>query len=116
MAAPVTVFLAPGVFGAGCQLFDANGAPLNAGQILTYLAGTTTAAATYTGPGLTQAANANPIILGPDGRPPQEIWIPQGTAMKFIVQNSLGAQVGPTYDNLTGVNDASVAFSEWLSL
>jgi hypothetical protein len=111
----VTVFLAPGAFGAGGQFFDQNGNPLALGQIATYLAGTTTPAATYTGPGLTQAANANPIILNPDGRPPQEIWIPQGVAMKFTVADALGSVIG-TYDNLTGVNDATQSVSEWVAL
>ena len=113
----VTVFLAPGAFGAGGQFLDQNGAPLSLGQIATYLAGTTTPAATYTSPGLTQAANANPILLNPDGRPPQEIWIPQGVAMKFTVADALGTIIA-TYDNLSGVNDPSAqgAASEWVSL
>src|SRR5882762_4394051 len=114
--AAVTVFLAPGPFGAVGQFSDGNGNPLSLGQINTYLAGTTTPAATYTGPGLTQAQNSNPIILGPDGRPPQEIWIQQGVAMKFIVADALGSQVGPTYDNLSGINDTTSTVSEWISL
>jgi hypothetical protein len=117
MAAPVTVFLAPGQFGASGQFFDSAGNPLALGQIFTYLAGTTTPAVTYTGPGLTQAANANPLILSPDGRPQQEIWIPQGVSMKFIVTDSLGSQVGLTWDNLSGVNDSSLqTASEWVPL
>src|SRR6266853_3017018 len=115
--AAVTVFLAPGPFGAGGQFSDGNGNPLSLGQITTYLAGTTTPAATYTGPGATQQQNSNPIILGPDGRPPQEIWIPAGVAMKFIVTDALNSPVGPTYDNLSGINDPTFqAASEWIPL
>lgn len=109
------VFLAPGQFGAGGQFFDANGRPLAGGQISTYLAGTSTPAPTYTSSAGT-IQNANPIILNPDGRPPQEIWIPQGVAMKFILTDALSSPVGGPYDNLSGVNDASQTASEWVAL
>ena len=60
--------------GNGFQFFDSNGAPLNAGKIYTYQAGSSTPLATYTdNAGL--VANTNPIILGTDGRPPSEIWL-----------------------------------------
>ena len=52
---------------------DANGNPVSGGKILTYLAGTTTAAATYTS--ITGATpQANPIILNSLGLPASPIW------------------------------------------
>jgi len=57
----MAVNLAP--IGNGFQFFTNNGAPLNAGKIYTYQAGSSTPLATYTSnTGL--VANANPIILG----------------------------------------------------
>jgi hypothetical protein len=108
------VFLAPGVFGAGGQFMDQNGVPLALGQITTYLAGTSTPAATFTTSAGT-IANANPIILNPDGRPPQEIWFQAGVAMKLVLADALGSIIA-TYDNLTGMNDLAFAQSEWVAL
>jgi len=52
--------------GNGFQFFDNNGAPLNAGKIYTYQAGSSTPLTTYTdNAGL--VANTNPIILGTSG-------------------------------------------------
>lgn len=60
--------------GNGFQFFTTTGTPLNGGFIFTYQAGSTTALATYTTSAGT-TANQNPIQLGTDGRPPQEIWL-----------------------------------------
>lgn len=52
------------------RAFDANGAPLNAGQVFTYIAGTTTPLAsypTYTNALAGTSANANPVILDANG-------------------------------------------------
>ena len=60
--------------GNGFQFFSTTGIPLAGGFLYTYSAGTSTPAATYTT--LTgNIANTNPIVLGTDGRPPQEIWL-----------------------------------------
>ena len=102
----MSVLLAP--IGNGFQFFDANGNPLNGGFIYTYLAGSTTPATTYT-TNTGTIANTNPIQLGTDGRPPQEIWLTSGTSYKFVLTDNSYVTIG-TYDNLYGiVNAAPVA-------
>jgi hypothetical protein len=87
--------------GNGFQFFDNNGAPLNAGKIYTYQAGSSTPLTTYTdNAGLT--ANTNPIILGTSGRPPNEIWLTDGVFYKFILKDSSDVTI-QTYDNLYGI-------------
>jgi len=87
--------------GNGFQFFDNNGAPLNAGKIYTYQAGSSTPLATYTdNAGL--IANTNPIILGTSGRPPNEIWLTDGFFYKFILKDSSDVTI-QTYDNLYGI-------------
>lgn len=97
----MAVFLSP--IGNGFQFLDSNGKPLNAGLLNTYAAGTTTPTATFT-TSAGNVQNANPIVLGVDGRPPQEIWLTGGTAYKFVLTDSLSNLLG-TYDNLKGIND-----------
>lgn len=99
-----TVFLAPGVFGAGGQFFDANGVPLNAGRIATFAAGTTTPQATYT-TGAGTIPNGNPIILNSDGRPPQEMWLIAASGYDVQVVDSVSNLVGGPYNSLYGIND-----------
>ena len=83
------------------QNFGIDGLPLNAGQLFTYQAGTSTPQATYT-TNAGNVANSNPIVLGADGRPPFEIWLVQGQAYKFVLQTALGIQINPVFDNITG--------------
>ena len=89
--------------GVGGQLFDNNGNPLDGGTINTYLAGTTTNAATYT----TSAGNiahSNPIVLDGAGRIPSgEIWLTFNISYKFVVKDSGGSLIG-TFDNIGGVS------------
>jgi len=93
-----TVNLAP--IGNGFQFFNANGQPLNSGLIYTYQAGSSTPFTTYTDKnGL--IANPNPIVLGTDGRPPNEIWLLDGYFYKFILKDANNNTIG-TYDNLYG--------------
>ena len=83
--------------GAGSQFFDNSGVPLAGGLIYTYLAGTTTPLVSYTSStGLT--AHPNPIVLDSAGRI-NEIWIPEGTNSKFVLQTSTNVPIG-TYDSL----------------
>jgi hypothetical protein len=90
--------------GAGAQFFDNNGVPLAGGLIYTYLAGTSTPAATYTSStGL--IAHANPIVLNAAGRiVTGEVWLTTGVEYKFVVQTSLFVQIG-SYDNIPSIND-----------
>jgi len=95
----MAVNLAP--IGNGFQFFTNNGAPLNAGKIYTYQAGSSTPLATYTtNSGL--VANTNPIILGTDGRPANQIWLTDGFFYKFILKDSDDVTI-QTYDNLYGI-------------
>jgi len=97
------------------QFFTDQGVVLAGGLLYTYLAGTTTPAQTYTTAGLS-VANPNPIVLDSAGRPPQEIWLQQGTAYKFVVHDSTDSPVSvATFDNISGINDVSnlQSVSEW---
>lgn len=93
-----TVSLSP-IFN-GWQGFTPAGLPLTLGQIYTYQAGTNTPALTYT-TSAGNVANSTPIALDAGGRPPQEIWLDDSLAYKFVLQDSLGNTLG-TYDNITG--------------
>jgi len=107
--------------GAGAQFFDSNGVPLAGGLLYTYQAGSTTQQATYTTSSAT-VQNSNPIVLGSDGRTPQEIWLLNGYSYKFVLQNASGSTIG-TYDNIPYnssnaaiINDASsIAFEQGTS-
>src|ERR1700682_4558632 len=99
-----TVYLSP--VGNGQVFLAANALPANAGLINTYAAGTTTPTATYTTSAGT-IQNANPIVLSAAGLATNEIWLISGQSYKFVVNDSLGTQIGPVYDNLSGINDPS---------
>jgi len=106
----MTVFLSP-LAGAGAQFFDGSGAPLAGGKIFTYTAGTTTPEATYTSiSGSTP--NTNPIILNAEGRTANQIWLSDGVSYKFVLTTSANVQIG-TYDDLSGINDLTVAGVAW---
>ncbi len=100
-----TVYLAP--IANGQVFLAANALPANGGFINTYYAGTTTPADTYTtSAGITK--NSNPIVLTTAGLAPSEIWLLANVAYKFVVTDILGNQIGPTYDNLIGINGSVV--------
>ena len=101
----MTVKLSP-CFGAGAQIFDDSGVPLAGGKIFTYLAGTTTNAATYTTVS-GSIAHTNPIILDASGRVPGgEIWLTDNVTYKFVLKDSSNVLIG-TYDNISPINDAA---------
>jgi hypothetical protein len=105
----MAVNLSP-VFGVAGQLFDNNGNPLAGGKIYTYLAGTTTNAATYTS-STGNIAHSNPIVLDGAGRVPSgEIWLTDGISYKFVVEDAASNLIG-TYDNLIGINSNFVNFT-----
>jgi hypothetical protein len=92
----------------------ATGAPLVAGRLYTYLAGTTTPQATYTDYTGT-IANANPVIL--DARGEANVWLEQGVAYKYILKdaldNTIWSQDGINFSGLSAIAqsfaDGSVA-------
>lgn len=95
------------------QQNDANGAPLSGGKLFFYAAGTSTAAATYTGEdGATP--QANPIILNASGLPASPIWLQGGTAYKLVVKDANDVTLR-TIDDISGVNDPAgvTAATEW---
>jgi hypothetical protein len=106
----MTVHLSP-MAGAGAQFFDNNGNPLAGGKILTYIAGTTTPLATYTS-ATGATPHANPIVLDSAGRVPQTVWLDTGSAYKFVLTTAANVPIG-TYDDLTGINDLSIAGVAW---
>lgn len=88
------------------QYFNDVGIVLAGGKINTYLAGTTNPQATYTD-ATGGTPNSNPIILASNGRLNNvSIWQPSGVAIKVIITDANGNQIGPVFDNLTGINDA----------
>ena len=95
------------------QFFDANGNPLNAGKVYTYLAGTSTPATTYTTQGGT-TPQSNPIILDSLGYMPNPLWLATGVSYKLIIQDSSGTTL-KTFDNIGGVNDVSTPLSQWVT-
>jgi microcystin-dependent protein len=87
--------------GNGFQFFTTTGLPLAGGKIYTYQAGSSTPIATYTD-NTGSVANANPIVLGTDGRPANEVWLTYGFNYKFILKTADDSTI-QTYDNLYGI-------------
>ena len=98
----MAVFLSP-VGGVAAQFFTNTGAVLTGGKLYTYLAGTTTPAASYTTRAGT-TASTNPVVLDSAGRVPGsgEIWI-LPISYKFILKDSNDVLIA-TYDNISGIN------------
>jgi hypothetical protein len=101
----MSVYLVPGVFGAGGQVLDSNGKPASGALVNTYAAGTTSTVQVFT-TSVGNVAAANPVVCNSDGRLPYELWQTAGQSIKITVTDSLLNTLG-TYDNLTGVNDPS---------
>jgi hypothetical protein len=71
------------------QFFDNNGAVLAGGKLYSYLAGTTTAQATYANAAGT--VNANPVVLDSAGR--ADVWLDPTIAYKLVLQDVNGVQI-----------------------
>jgi hypothetical protein len=95
----MSVLLSP--IGNGFQFLTTTGLPLNGGLLYTYQAGSSTPLATYSD-NAGNVANANPIVLGVDGRPATQIWLTYGYSYKFVLCDSSN-NVIQTYDNLYGI-------------
>lgn len=96
---------------ANDQQMDANGDPLVGGKIYTYLAGSTTPAATYTD-STGGTAQANPIILNGLGLSASPIWLTGGVSYKFVIKDSADVTLR-TIDGISGINDVSSTAQEW---
>lgn len=107
----MAVYLSP--LGNEAQI-DSNGDPLVGGKIYTYLAGTSTAATTYTDDS-GGTPQANPIVLNANGLPDSPIWLTGGASYKFIFKTSADATLR-TVDDITGLNDPAqtTTISEWI--
>lgn len=82
------------------QFFNALGAPLAGGRLLTYLAGTTTPADTFQDQALT-VKNTNPIVLDATGS--CVIWLDPAKSYKFVLKDKKGViQPGWPVDNVSG--------------
>lgn len=80
------------------QFSDSLGAPLVAGTLTTYLAGTTTPTPTWQDSGLT-VANTNPIVLNSRGE--CTLWLDSAVNYKFLLKDSSGTTQW-TVDNIRG--------------
>ena len=95
----MSVNLSP--IGNGINFLTNTGLPLAGGLLYTYQAGSSTPLTTYTTNNGT-IANTNPIVLGTDGRLPNELWLTYGYYYKFVLQDAVGSTIA-TYDNLYGI-------------
>lgn len=104
-----TVYLSP--LSTILQYFTNAGLVLNGGTVSTYLAGTNTPTATYTD-STGGVQNGTTITLNASGRLNNVlIWQAQGVPIKAIIKDAGGNQIGPTFDQISGINDFSVANS-----
>jgi hypothetical protein len=94
-----------------------NGIPANGAKLFTYAAGSSTKQTTYTDEAGT-IPQTNPIILDSRGEPAQPIWLTEGLSYKFVFTASTDSDppVSPIWDvdDVTGVNDSSVAIDQWI--
>lgn len=98
-----SVFLAP-FYNDTIQLL-ANGAINLGGNLWCYLAGTNTAANTFT-TNVGDTLNPNPIQVGPSGLFPEQIWLPAGQNTKFVITDSSNNTLD-IQDNCRGIGDPS---------
>lgn len=99
----MAVLLSP-IGGAAAQFFDDNGDPLSGGRLYTYYAGTSSPATTFTSVS-GDINHPNPIIFDSAGRIPDagEVWLTENIMYRFILQNSVGIQVGPGWNDIIGM-------------
>jgi hypothetical protein len=95
------------------QQFSDAGILLSGGKIETYLAGSSTPATTYTSPS-GAVAQSNPIILNTRGEADNLIYLTTGISYKLVLKDSLN-NVLRTFDNIEGVNDASLTIDQWVN-
>lgn len=87
--------------GNGISFLGTTGLPLAGGKLYTYQAGSSTPLATYTTIDGT-IANSNPIILGSDGKLPEELWLTYGYNYKLVLKDANEVLIY-TYDNIYGI-------------
>lgn len=95
----MSVNLSP--IGNGISFLGTTGLPLAGGKLYTYQAGSSTPLASYTTIN-GNIANANPIILGSDGKLPDELWLTYGFNYKLVLTDANDVLIY-TYDNIYGI-------------
>lgn len=85
------------------QQFDDNGKPLAGGRIFTYQGGSFSVLKTTYTTNAGNIANSNPIVLGSDGRLPNEIWLIDGETYNIVITKSDGTTVLQQFSNITGI-------------
>lgn len=99
------------------QYLDGNGAPYAGAQLFTYAAGSSTKQATYQDSAGTP--HSNPIKLNANGRAPAAIWGTEGVTYKLVLApaDDTDPPASPiwTIDNVSPINDASIALDQWTS-
>jgi hypothetical protein len=94
------------------QVFDENGDPATGWQIFFFAAGSSSALATYSDAAGT-VPQANPITLNALGLPDSgPIWLADAKSYKAVLKDADGVTKA-TFDNISGVNDANIAISQW---
>lgn len=106
----MAIFLAPLI---NDQQEDVNGVPLSGGTISVYYAGTSTPAPTYTD-ATGSNPNAWPINLNTLGLNAQgSVWLTGGFSYKYVIKDANGV-TQRTVDNISGLNDTTVAADQWI--
>ena len=84
-------------------------------KIYTYVAGSVNTNQTTFTDSTGSVAQSNPIITNSRGQVDNPIWLTSGLAYKLRVFTNLDVFTGIEYDNVTGVNDSSATFDQWIS-
>lgn len=96
------------------QIIDENGNPATGWKIYTYVAGSSQPQATYTDTS-GNTPHPNPIIIDALGLPETgQIWLAEGQSYKLVLKDENDV-LKDTQDNISGVNDASIDVSQWVS-
>lgn len=106
-------------FGPKPQFEVAAGTPASGYQLFFYVGGSVnTKQDTYTD-STGSTANSNPIVLNTLGQPANEIWFTAGQSYKVVYAppTDTDPPTSPiwTVDNLRGINDTTVAQTDWIS-
>lgn len=99
------------------QYLDGNGDPYAGAQLFTYAAGSSTKQTVYQDSSGTQ--HSNPIDLDANGRVPAPIWGTEGVTYKLVLApaDDTDPPTSPiwTIDNVSPINDSSIALDQWTS-
>lgn len=91
------------------QYFSNAGVPLAGGCIFTFMSGTTTPLASYTD-STGGTPNPNPVVLGSDGRPPNDIWLlGQAYRIKLVSPGGVSCSTGTQIWVEDGINPSSAS-------